>query len=200
MFGKKCPKCNNKINGSFKYCPLCGIDLNAIYEHEDYGFLGKSDLIEEDYTDAFIDKMFNSAMKLFEKQIKNLNSELNKSHPHNVPGLNVQFFINGERVFPEKSIKQQKIEIPKEKLKKFAELPKEEAKSKIKRLSGKLIYELIVPGVKSVNDVLINKLENSIEVKALSKDKVYSKNLKVNLPISSCYLADDVLVIEMVAR
>ena len=90
--------------------------------------------------------------------------------------------------------------ISKEKLKRFSELPKTEPKSKIKRLSNKIIYELIVPGVDNIEDVLINQLENSVEIKALSKDKVYSKNLNINLPILRYHLVKDNLIIEMQAK
>ena len=205
MFEKKCPKCDNKIKKNFIYCPFCSVDLKSMYEQEDYGFLGKSDLIGENFnlTDEFIDKMFNSAMKLFEKQIKNFHNELNNGY-NKAPGLNIQFFVNGEKIIPDKrnqiSVKQSNIELSKDKLKKFAELPKKEPISRLKRLSGRIIYELHVPGVKTINDVLINKLENSIEIKALAKDNVYSKNLKVNLPILKYSLVNDNLIIEMQAK
>ena len=129
MFEKKCPKCDNKIKKNFIYCPFCSVDLKSMYEQEDYGFLGKSDLIGENFnlTDEFIDKMFNSAMKLFEKQIKNLHNELNNGY-NKAPGLNIQFFVNGEKIIPDKrnqiSVKQSNIELSKDKLKKFEELKK----------------------------------------------------------------------------
>ncbi|MEK6873141.1 MAG: hypothetical protein AABW90_04000 [Nanoarchaeota archaeon] len=203
MFNKKCPRCKNIIKDSFKYCPLCSKNLRSEYDEDDYGFLGKNDFSEEntDLTDTFIDKMFNSAMKLLEKQMKNLN-ESNKNYYQ--PRLNVQFFVNGEKIFPEKSIIKHPIKVEnhftKEKLKKFLELPRKEPESRVKRISGKVIYELSVPGVKSIDNVLINQLENSIEIKALSDNLVYLKNLKVNLPILRCQLVDDSLIIEMQGR
>lgn len=211
MFSKKCPKCDEKVKKDFKFCPFCSGNLVSKYDQDDYGFLGKDDFIEENmsFTDNFMDKMFNSAMKLLERQMKNLNNEMgnprhNPNHKfnQNPPGLNVQFFVNGEKVFPEKqklnqAVKPFKNHLSKEKLKKFSELPKKEPKSTIKRLSGKVIYELFVPGVRDISDVLISQLENSVEVKALSDDKVYSKKLNVNLPILRYHLVNDNLVIEM---
>ena len=79
-------------------------------------------------------------------------------------------------------------------------MPKEEPKSKIRRLSDRVIYELIVPGVDSIEDVLVIQLENSLEIKALSKDKIYSKNLNINLPILRYQLVNGSLIIEMQAR
>ena len=200
MFNKKCPRCKNIIKDGFNYCPLCSKNLRSKYDEDDYGFLGKNDFSEEnmDLTDTFIDKMFNSAMKMLEKQMKNLN-EGNKNYYQ--PGLNVQFFVNGEKIFPEKSIIKQPIKVEnhftKEKLKRLLELPRKEPESRVKRISGKVIYELSVPGVKTIDNVLINQLENSIEIKALSDNLVYLKNLKVNLPILRCQLVDDNLIIEM---
>lgn len=203
MFSKKCPRCKTIIKDSFNYCPLCSKNLKSKYDDDDYGFLGKNDFLDEnmDLTDNFIDKMFNSAMKLLEKQMKNLN-EGNKNYYQ--PGLNVQFFVNGEKIFPEKSIIKNPIKVEnhftKEKLKKLLELPRKEPESRIKRISGKVIYELSVPGVKTIDNVLINQLENSIEIKALSDNLVYLKNLKVKLPILRCQLVDDSLIIEMQGR
>ena len=55
-------------------------------------------------------------------------------------------------------------------------------------------------GVVDVEDVLINQLENSIEIKALSKDKVYSKTLNINLPILSYELEKGNLILELQAK
>ena len=208
MFNNKCPNCENNIKKDFKFCPFCSKNLGSVYDQEDYGFLGKDDFVDGgmDFTDTFVDKMFNSAMKLLEKQMRNLQNEGN-NHKHNSnasPGLKVQFFVNGEKIFPEKQMSNHPIRInnhfSKEKLKKFSELPKKEPRSRIKRLSGKIIYELFVPGVETIEDVLVNQLENSIEIKALSKDKVYSKNLNVNLPILRYHLVNENLIIEMQAK
>jgi len=208
MFNIKCPKCNEKIKRDFKFCPSCSTDLRSKYDQEDYGFLGKDDFTENNmgFTDNFIEKMFNSAMKLLEKQMRNLQNDTNpKNNPNIPPGLNVQFFVNGERISSEKQKSNQPLVkinnyFSKDKLKKFSELPKKEPKSRIKRLSGKVIYELFVPGVKDINDVLINQLENSIEIKALSKNKVYLKNLNINLPILRYQLVNENLILEMQAK
>ena len=49
----------------------------------------------------------------------------------------------------------------------------------------------------TIDDVFINQLENSIEIKALSKDKVYSKILNVNLPILRYRLSNGNLILEL---
>jgi len=216
MFGKKCPQCSTSIKKEFEFCPSCGINLTKKYEQEDYGFLGKDDSVNQmpttPFTETFIDKIFSTAMKLLEKQMKNLNEEIakNPSHPmnpnrlrQNQPSdLNIQFFVNGKQVFGnQETTKSKQIRInPKifnDKLKKSTSLTKKEPESRLKRLAGRLIYELYVPGVKSVEDILINKLENSIEIKALSDESIYTKNLNLNLPILRYMLKDDFLTIEL---
>lgn len=208
MFGKRCSKCDSKVKDGYSFCPSCGDNLRGKYEQEDYGLLGKDDSTFEEkmsFSDSFMEKMFNSALKVLEKQMKNLNNEINnpKNRKHN-PGLNVQFFVNGERVFSDNEKREEPIVIKnnfsKDKLKLLSSLPRKEPESNIKRLADKVIYELKVPGVNSVEDVFINQLENSLEIKALSKDTVYSKNLKVNLPILRYQLNNDNLLIEMQGR
>ena len=169
---------------------------------------GKNDSDDSmNFTDKFMEKMFNSAMKVIEKQMKNFDNEIKNNRSKNMqnnPALNVQFFVNGERVFGDNDVGSRTIKInnnmSKEKLKRFSDLPKEEPKSKIRRLSDRVIYELIVPGVDSIEDVLVIQLENSLEIKALSKDKIYSKNLNINLPILRYQLVNGSLIIEMQAR
>ncbi len=211
MFSQRCSRCESKIKSDNRFCPSCGLNLKGKHEQEDYGMLGINDSTFEEkmnFSDNFMEKMINSAMKILEKQMKNMNNEMN--NPQNNkrqknPGLNVQFFVNGEKVFSENEMQNsQPIKInntiSNEKLKRFSKLPKTEPKSRIKRLTDKIIYELVVPGVDNIEDVLINQLENSVEIKALSKDKVYSKNLNINLPILRYHLVKDNLIIELQAK
>lgn len=231
MFSKKCSKCKNKISKGYDFCPYCGNNLSSQNDSEDYGFLGRNDFIEREIfpelDNSFMDKMLNNAFKMaekmLEKQMKSISEEMieNQSRqrmPNNLPNIpgnvDVQFFVNGKRVFPQipNQAQQQRQEIQEEnqqrpiriknkiseeKAERFSKLPKKEPKSRVRRLSGKVIYELEVPGVKNIEDVLINQLENSIEIKALSKDKVYSKTLNLNLPILRYKLDKDSLFLEL---
>jgi len=210
MFTQNCPKCNKKIKKNFDFCPHCSHNLKANPNPEDYGMLGKNDFEEmASLGNPFLDKVLTSTLKMLEKQIKHL-PDLNQPRPQNKPqsNLNVQFFVNGKKVMPNNSAMPRHIKtcqhqqhrpqqiIQKDKLEQFSKLPKEEPISKIRRLSGKVIYELETPGVENIEDVLINQLENSIEIKALSKEKVYLKNLNINLPILRYYLLKEMLVLE----
>lgn len=211
MFKKKCLKCNNKIKDNYDFCPFCGNNFKLKEDKEDYGFLGKDDIIDEfsfKKESGFIDKMFTTAMKVLEKEMKNLSEEIineqkNMTKNNNFSNLDIQFFVNGERVFPENTKKRRiKISnhISEDKIEKLAKFPRKEASSKVRRLSGKIIYEIAVPGVESINDILINQLESSIEVKALGKDKVYSKTLNINLPITDLKLNNGNLILELAEK
>ena len=81
-------------------------------------------------------------------------------------------------------------------LKRISTLPKEEPSTKIRRLANKVIYEINLPEVKSINDVSILRLENSIEIKALAKNKAYFKSIPINLPIINYILSEGKLVLE----
>jgi len=221
MFKKKCPKCENKIEKTHDFCPFCGKNLKSKYDNEDFGFLGKNDFMDKEenmfgFGGGFMDKMINKAMKMIEKQMRDMPNEFNQNPNQNQgkpnPNMHVQFFVNGKKVFPQKPQVQQnnpnnlnkpnniKKTLPKEKADKFAKLPRKEPKTIMKRLAGKLVYEIAMPGVEDIDDVLINQLESSIEIKALSKNKVYSKTLKVNLPIINYELEKGNFTLELQAK
>jgi len=83
-----------------------------------------------------------------------------------------------------------------ENMKKFSSLPREEPLTNIRRLSDKMIYEISLVGVKSINDITIIKLENSIEIKAIAKDKSYFKLISISLPIINYNFSKGKLVLE----
>lgn len=51
----------------------------------------------------------------------------------------------------------------------------EEPKTNITQLPGKVLVEIELPGVKNEDDIEIKELDESTEVKALAKDKVFFK-------------------------
>jgi HSP20 family molecular chaperone IbpA len=82
----------------------------------------------------------------------------------------------------------------------FSSLPMKEPSTEIRRLADKVIYEIKIPGVKSLDDVSINQLENSIEIKVITKTKAYSKIIPINLPIKKYDLAKGKLILELDTR
>ena len=221
---KKCFKCRNKVKGDFDFCPFCGNILKSASDKDDYGILGKNDFTEEEmvpsFGDSMMDKVFDSAFKMaekmIEKQMKSISEEMaqprTKINNNAMPGVDIQFFVNGKRVFPDangimrpvnvKRVQPVKIEnnISEEKIKQSSKFPRKEADSRVRRLDGKIIYELEMPGVDNIEDVMINRLENSIEIKAFAKNKVYHKTLNVKLPILRYGLNNGNLVLELQAK
>jgi hypothetical protein len=215
MFKKKCPKCGERINKNFEFCPICGNNQKSRYDKEDFGLIGKNDIIEESMFSSggsFMEKMFETAFKVLEKQMKNLPNDFienRKIISSDFPGkVHVQFFVNGKRVFPqireEKNMqtrpKKPRINISEDKIKKMSKLPRIEPESNLKRVGRRVFYEIAVPGIEDINDIIINKLENSLEIKAIAKDKIYSKTLNVSLPVAGCRLINGNLILELVGN
>lgn len=215
MFKKKeCNKCGKKVNEKYEFCPHCGNLVGGDFKKENWGLLGKNDTPSEidnfsksifgNIGGGIMNKMLGNAMKMLEsemqKEIKRKNAP-NKS--------NFQLFINGKKInlgnHPPQ-IQRQETKIPvkkislkqfsKEKLKKLATLPKEEPSTKIRRFANKVVYEISIPEIKSINDISITQLETSIEIKALAKNKVYSKLIPINLPLINFNFLDEKLVFE----
>lgn len=211
-----CPYCGNDLKKEYDKEDYGFLGKTDFIEKEMFPEINDS------FGDKILNNAFKMAEKILEKQMKAFSQEMmeNQSKPRiqkdfpNMPrNVDFQFFVNGKRVFPQipeiqdsqqeafgnENLKPIKIKnkISDEKAEKFSKLPKKEPKSRIRRLSGKVIFELEVPGVKNIDDVLINQLENSIEIKALGKDKVYSKTLNMNLPILRYKLDNNNLILEL---
>lgn len=126
---------------------------------------------------------------------------------------NVRLMINGREI-PINNIESEQIiekparkkieKIPsanfsKDKLKKLSSLPKQEPTTNIRRLSNKVIYEMDMPKVDSIEDISIINLENNIEIKALAEDRVFFKIIP-RLPITNYGLEKGKLILELNAR
>lgn len=210
FFSKKekkisCESCNSKVDKKFNYCPSCGSPLfDKEKETRDFGMLGKNDSIREELqsvegfgiTDKIIGSLVNSLMKNIDKQFKEMEKESGRPNIAALPN-GIKISIGSpvrENKAPKKSIKQ--VQLTEKQIEKISKLPKEEAKTNIKRLSDKLVYELKTPGVSSIKDVFISKLEKGYEIKALGEETVYVNSLPVELPLESIGLGQDFLVIE----
>ena len=219
MFKKrKCQKCGNKIDEKYSFCPYCGNRFDS-ENQEDWGMLGKNDSISmnEIKLPMGFNAIFNSLMKNLSKEF---DEQLSKNHfptedkqPKKVGkegiSISISTFGNGPPKIKVTPIGKPKLEqekeiekikpntFTKEKIKKFAGLKKEEPKTNIRRLSNRVVYELEMPEIKSIDDISIIKLENSIEIKALGKNKAYIKTIPINLPIHDYNLSEGKLVLEL---
>ncbi len=212
MFNKKCTSCGEELENDFRFCPYCGASLKKEEDRRNYGLLGRDDDIDfRDFRLPFgFNGIFKKLVKELNKQIKNSNSGFGQDNNMNFKkGIRINISSSGEepkirvneignkKKNKKKSAVIKNRTISPEKMKKFRELPKLEPETNVRRLSNKLVYEIDLPGVNSLKDVLINRLENSIEIKALSKKKAFSKIIPVNLPLVRYNLEKGKLILEL---
>ena len=218
MFKKiKCKKCGKKIGENYNFCQYCGSKINFEDDENYFGMLGKDDSIPTENAiklPAGLNSIFNSLMKNlgkeFEEQLKgNFTEEKTKKMKKDGISISISTFGNGQPKISVNSLGNKKIEseepnkkltknnFTSEKIKQFSKLKREEPKTNIRRLSNKVIYEIEMPGVKSMDDVSIIKLENSIEIKAIGKEKSYAKLIPINLPIKNYDLSEGKLTLEL---
>lgn len=209
MFGKKkCPRCTKKCSKDYDFCPYCGAILkNLQQEAKEYGMLGKDDDLNEflnpeprlgGFSSSFFNKMFSSAMKMLEKEMKELDRK-NTASEETAANPNFQLYINGKRIElgnpsqinaqekHDENIKVQKVSklpMPSEEIiKSSSKLPRQEAKTKLTRLANKVIYEIESNEAISPERLLINKLEDGYEIKIFGRKSVVYKNLQIKLPL-----------------
>jgi len=219
---KKCKNCGEKINNSYNFCPYCKTPIRNVFEdNKEWGLLGRNDFspYDEVKLPMGFNTLFNTILKSLNKQFNNVENIENKSKKSKVKkgGVSISIHTSGNKPpeikissfgnlpeFKEKEkqikTKVKELKLPMSDPKKFAGLPKEEPKTNIRRFSNKIVYEINMPSVKSIKDVSIIQLENSIEIKALAKNKVYYKIIPINLPVKNYNLSKEKLVLELEAK
>lgn len=218
MFNKKkCGRCGNKVEEKDSFCSACGLALND-FDKDDWGMLGKNDILAPEINMMGFGGILNSLMKNLGSQMKAMEKEMKtEKNPNQLrKGISISISTSGnsppkikinnldgnfiKTIQKEAPIEKKKIStttLSEEKAKKFLKLPQEEPATTIRRLSNKMIYEIELPGVKSLQDVSIMQLENSIELKAISKDKSYKKIIPINLPIQRYKLSKEKMILEL---
>lgn len=214
-----CPNCGNYLSPYKKPKEKKG-DYGMLGNQDEFTneFNNMTNSMFGGFGGKIFNKMLNQTMKMLEKEIqKNMQEVSKQNSDESLPQNKTHFelFINGKRINPnqikvtQKPVQFTEKNLPKkpensnkffatENIKKFSELPKKEPKTELRRLQDKIIYEISVPGVQSLEDISIVKLENSIEIKAVSKDKAYSKIIPVNLDISGYGLSKGKIILELI--
>lgn len=211
----RCRNCNSDVEPKFSFCPYCGYSVaDKQKEMKEFGLLGKNDNlepqenIERDSSQhfGFTDKIFNSLMNSMMKSLNKQFKEMGRINPEELDVLenaSIEQFPNGIKIkigMPAagqpkpKQVKRK--EITEAQLEKMSRLPRAEAKTKITRLSDKVIYELAAPGIESPNDIFISKLESGYEIKAIAKKKIYTNSISIGLPLRGFSLLDNKLLVE----
>lgn len=208
------------------YCGLDFRGEKLTKKEQDFGLLGKDDLFSPmpnmnlNMPQGF-GGLFNSLLKEVDKQFRELDKEIagDKNQTERIrrlpnssgisinistdngkqPEIKIETFgkefsnLNKERA---SELKIHKSDITDEQAKRISKLPKKEAEARVRRLSNKIVYEIELPGIKNIKNVVINKLENSVEIKAFSEKIAYFKLLPINLPILDYKLKDEKLILE----
>lgn len=198
MFEKKCKQCGKKLERKFSFCPYCGFKVRGFFDDE--GMLGEENLMPGMGFGFNINNLANHLFKELDKQFRDIDRE--EMRERRMPGgISISISTGSPFMRQERQVeKAKKItnKITDEQARRLSQLPKQEAETKVRRFANKVVYELEMPEVDSLKDVFINKLENSIEVKAFSKNKAYYKVLPVSLRLVNYNLNKGILTLELV--
>lgn len=221
MFRRKitCAQCGTRIERGFGYCPFCGAKIE---KKKSSGWLDEP----LDFSELGTRLPFGSLFKEIDKHLREfdqtlLPKKIEKSEKKERPfvrsgGISISISSTGGepiiRVKPigfgfgkpmlkeaearEISIKPPTKRLSKQQEEKLAKLPQTEPSTKVRRLTDKIIYEIDLPGVQE-KDIIVNKLQNSIEIKAFTKDKAFFKLIPIALPILRHRLEKGKLILEL---
>jgi HSP20 family molecular chaperone IbpA len=212
MFGKKkkCPKCGKTVQEDWDFCPYCGYPLKEKYKEE---------IFEEEFDLENVDKIFNRMEKEFEEFLKFPTFKIPRIKAPSQgfsgisitihtgtgmkPKIDVKTYGEYKKLEPEikkkLGIKVPVEEVEEEEYEKEYKPPKvtEEPEAKISTQGKKVLIEIKLPDVEKEEDIQIKKLEQSIEIRAKAKDKLYFKLLPITGKILSKSFEDHVLRIEI---
>ena len=193
MLKKICNSCGKKIERKFHFCPYCGYLFRKQENEEDFGLIGKDD--------ALLESQFNQELrlplnlnKLMNSLIDQIGKEIEVEEGRGQHGFKIQISTGKPQI---KHIEQEEAELSEEEITRRKRLPKEEPKSNVRRLGDKIVYEIHTPEVKSKKDVVITKLEDSIEIRAYSKNKCFHKVIPLKIEILKYYLKNNTLFLEL---
>ena len=214
MFFKKkpkeevsCPKCKSEITEKYSFCPYCGLHLvNPEKELREFGMLGRSDIADDEIvrhalnsnmsvTDRLLGSLMNSLLKNIDMQFREVETTEVKNTPNGVRirvGIPVQQRKREQKVVNRALTEQQ--------LTRMSSLPRTEAKTNVRRLADKVVYDLATQGIESPDDVFVSKTESGYEIKAIAKSKAYVNSVQVNLPLRGFSLHEKGLTVEFGLR
>lgn len=207
--GRKCENCGSSTDKNHSFCPYCGYGLMD-YEKEikDFGLLGRADSFQDDLTeqdlptdlgitDKLIGSIFNSMMKNLDKHFREMEKNFEGAEIKSFPnGVRIKISPGFSNVEGKKKEERKEKKISDEQMKKITSFPKEKAKTNVKRIGDKVVYELSTPGVISPEDVFVSKLESGYEIKAIGNKKIYVNSIPVNLPIRKYSIVNNKLFVE----
>lgn len=184
-----CHICGKELKKNWEFCPFCGNERSELFNDNIFGE------IEKQF------KVFDKMIGKNEFSIKPVDFGDSFGNQNGI-SISIDMASGNEPKIKVNRLGEEKTALKKAKSKRkfldFLKFSKKqvEAKTCMKRLAKGLIYELEVPGLKSIDDVEINQMEDCIEVKAAGKDKIYFKKIPVDFDIKRYYIENDKLVLE----
>lgn len=196
---RKCPSCAKKIEKEFGYCPWCGASQRDLKNKEKYGILGNDDNVEDNMVSQELrlpfglEKIANSLIKQLDKEMRDLGDGVPRDFKINIrTGIPPNML---KRVNPERESKEI-IKITPQEEERRSKLPKKIAKSKVKRFSDSIIYEIDVDEVKDKTQVDVVKLENGFEIKVFGKDHCFVKSIPLKMNLIGYKFSKDKVMVE----
>ena len=183
MFGKKesCKRCGEKIDKDWEFCPHCGAILRKYTTSFDDIIQYFSREVEQEF--KRLDRLFKEDFfdfPRFKIPIRGGGISITiSSRSGEEPKVYVKTFgsykgleekIKERMKIPVQEAEEEKYEVE-ERMKEVKVT--EEASFEIKNEGGKKVIIVNLPDVKSMNDIIINKLTQSIEIRAFAKEKAY---------------------------
>ena len=162
-----CSNCSKKFEKGWNYCPHCGEEKRGFFRNPFKGFSNKL------FMKSF-DKMFKQVFDSFNEDNFSMGDSKNfvikMSNLEGTPDIKV--YDNNSKM---------KVPVSKPVVRKTGRVLKnvEEPEASVSGVGNSVFVELKIPSVKSINDVEITKLGESIEVRAFGKDKSYFKVISV---------------------
>ena len=185
---KRCKNCDSKVKGEWIFCPNCAAPLKEVK--------GK-DIFQE------VDKEFNQIDKMLDMKVpkfmlkpplkaKGVSITITSDNV-SPPKINVQTYGDQRHMHhhhEHRSHEEKPVRIPK---------TTEEPETKIQKAQNKQIITLNLPDVKSLDDIEIRQLQQSIEIRAFAGDKAYFKLIPIpsNASVNNEF-KDGILKIEVV--
>lgn len=202
----KCDACDSYINKDYSFCPHCGLSyIDPIEDMRDFGMLGRTDENQDSQenipenlgvTDKIINSLMQNIMKSIDSQM-NQNRKSNFSEIQSFPnGIRIKIGVPQQKKPTQKKAKTTTQTLTEEQITKMSKFPRATAKTNVRRLPDKVIYEISIPGIKSPQDIFVSKTESGYEVKAIGKTKVYTNNLPINLPLKGYSIGEKSLLFE----
>jgi len=188
----KCPNCGSELEKNWQFCPKCG----KILKQETFDDIFKTVFNQIDFQNLFDQVKKNMEdMDDFEKNFEVLDLSPFFKPQTKKQGFTIKIRRSGDKkpkvevdtfggvnkealrkeVYEELGIKPE-TDVKKVKERFVKAKTTVEPKANVKRVDSKVLVDIDLPKVKE-NDITIKQLENSVEVRAVTKDKAYFKLL-----------------------